>query len=82
MVDPSTQIATLQQQVAEATAAYHQLMIGQSLVRIRHNAREMSYSQANAADLLAYISTLNAQLAQLGVRTVGPRRGRSRRVIF
>ena len=76
-------LATLQGYLAQAQQAYHELMMGQSLVKIRHNEREMSYGQANKATLAAYIADLNGQIATLQAGgTVTGRRGRSRSVFF
>ena len=67
----------------EARAAYHQLLTGTALVEIRHEQQGyMRYAQANAAALLAYISSLEGQLnVPIALRT-GPRRTPGRRVVF
>lgn len=76
-------LATLQLYLGQARDAYHQLMLGQSLVKIRHNEREMSYGAADKAALSAYIADLNGQIATLQAGgTVSGRRGRSRPIYF
>jgi hypothetical protein len=75
-------VATLQQWLADGEKAYHDLMTGKSLVRIQHGDRDMTFSQANASQLAAYLADLRSQLAALGVATSGPRRGRARAIYF
>ena len=76
-------LATLQLYLTQAQQAYHQLMMGQNLVEIRHNNREMRYGQPDKAALAAYIADLNGQICRLqnGLPVTG-RRGRSRAIFF
>lgn len=47
----------------EAQNAYHALMIGTSVVKVRdQNGEEITYSQASAPKLLEYIKTLQDAL--------------------
>lgn len=51
----------------EAEAAYHRLITGTTTVSTRDaTGRQVTYSQANAAALTAYIAGLKAQLGQRG----------------
>jgi len=57
----------------EAEAAYHALMTGQSVAEIRdQNGELVRYSPANAAKLLAYITTLKSKLGLTSPCTIGP----------
>lgn len=64
---PQVPLATLQQWLDEARTAYHELMIGQRAVTLRHNVgggdKWITYEKANADKLLAYINRLEAQIA-------------------
>jgi hypothetical protein len=64
---PQVPLATLQQWLDEARTAYHELMIGQRAVTLRHNVgggdKGITYEKANADKLLAYINRLEAQIA-------------------
>lgn len=65
--------ATLQDLLTEASAAYHQLLIGQSVVSIiDQNGEKITYGQASQRLLAAYIESLKAQIA--GTAPVGPMR--------
>ena len=60
-------MADLTIQLAEAEAAYHALMIGQSVAELRdQNGELVRYTPANAGRLLAYIATLKQQLGLSG----------------
>lgn len=61
-------IETLQAQLNEAQAAYHQLMTGTAKVRVRYGEREVEYTRAKAGDLAAYIAGLKQQLGLGGGR--------------
>ncbi len=74
--------ATLLGWYNDAIKARHKLMTGQSLVRIRHGDREMSYNQASLSNLMTYISDLASQLAAAGITVNAPKRGRSRAIVF
>lgn len=62
-------IATLQVYLSEARQAYHNLMTGQHVVSLRHglNQKQIDYQRADAGRLQAYISNLEAQIANGGV---------------
>ena len=50
-------------QLAEAEAAYHALMVGQSVAELRDSNGELiRYTPASAARLLGYIMSLKQQL--------------------
>ena len=69
-------LATLQQYLEEAQAGYHRLLTGTSAVTFKDQNGEMvTYQQASASRLAAYIASLEAQIANLtGGRTCGPLR--------
>jgi hypothetical protein len=57
------QIAATTAQLTDATTAYHNLLTGKAVVRVKdQNGEELEYSQASAVKLLAYIQTLTDQL--------------------
>lgn len=57
-------MSTTAELLAEARAAHHQLMVGGLPVEIRDsNGESVRYTAANASRLLAYIKTLEAELA-------------------
>lgn len=63
-------MATLAEQLVEAEAAYHALMIGQSaLVVVDSNGERVEYNRANAAKLEAYIEKLKILIANGGAPT-------------
>lgn len=66
---------TLQEQLDDARAKYHQLVTGKSTVSIQENGRSRSFHPADAGKLLSYIASLESQL---GAKTTG--RGRPMRV--
>lgn len=56
---------TLQQQLDEARAAYHALMLGRSVVELRDsNGETITYTPANRNALSSYIKELERQLGQ------------------
>ena len=63
---------TLQQRLDEAIAARHAIAIGKRAARISLGDRAVEYSEANLAQLNAYIASLQAQLSP------NPARGRNR----
>ncbi|OUL59257.1 gpW family head-tail joining protein [Pseudoalteromonas ulvae] len=63
---------TTAQKLAEAQNAYHQLITGTATVAITRNGRAVTFSQANKADLLAYIDELKRELGQTSSRRRGP----------
>lgn len=55
---------TLQERIADAKAALHDLMTGRRVrVVVDQNGERVEYSAANRADLSAYIAMLEAELA-------------------
>lgn len=59
-------LETLKLQYAEASRAYHQLMIGGSVrVFVDQNAERVEYSSANKAGLWAYMLQLRGLICQL-----------------
>lgn len=66
---------SLQTQLAEAEAAYHALMIGQSVAELRDSNGELvRYTPANAGRLLAYIQSLKQQLGLVPAGAFAPGR--------
>jgi hypothetical protein len=55
-------MATLQEQLDEAIAVRHQLMLGKAVVSLQLDGRRMEYSKANLATLETYISQLRRQI--------------------
>lgn len=63
-------MASIQDRLTAAEAAYHQLMIGQSArVVVDQNGERVEYTPANSTKLSAYINDLKRQL---GTLIVGP----------
>lgn len=59
-------LATLKANYAEASKAYHQLLIGGSVrVYVDQNAERVEYSAANKAGLWAYLMQLRGMICQL-----------------
>lgn len=57
-------MATLQERLDEAESAYHDLVIGKSVVELRDaNGEDMRYTAANRASLAAYIADLKRQIS-------------------
>lgn len=66
-------MATLQERLDEAEAAYHALQLGQSAVEVRDSdGSSVRYTPTNVGRLLAYIQDLKSQLG-IGDNT-GPMR--------
>lgn len=62
----SVPVETLQTRLAEAEAAYHRLMSGQSArVVVDQNGERVEFSSVSAGSLYAYILRLKTQLAPL-----------------
>lgn len=59
-------IATLQQRLAEAESALHQIQLGASEVEIQKGDRSVKFNLTSAANLRAYIAELKSQLVALG----------------
>lgn len=62
-------MATTQEQLDEALAVRHQLMLGQRHVRLAFGERSVEYSRSNLADLDRYIAELRRKLS--GATTPG-----------
>lgn len=69
-----TDLATLQTRLAEAEAAYHQLLTGAKAATVGSAGRNVSYTQADAPRLAAYISNLKSQVAALDSTSASRRR--------
>lgn len=54
--------------LAEARAAYHDLLLGQAVVRIQRDGKTVEFSQTNKRDLAAYIASLESQTGGAGRR--------------
>lgn len=52
---------TCQQKLAEAKTALHALLTGKSVMSVGYGERRVQYTQANIADLRAYIQQLEAE---------------------
>lgn len=56
-------MATLTELLADAEQAYHSLITGTAVVKVRdQNGEEVTYNQTSLARLLAYIQTLKDQI--------------------
>lgn len=65
----------LQAKLAEAESAYHDLMVGRSVVELRdQNGELVRYTPASTVRLLAYIQSLKQQLGLLPRGSLGPAR--------
>lgn len=63
----------LEQRLAAAEAAYHDLMIGrQGRVFVDSNGERVETTPANAGRLMAYIQDLKRQLGLIPLTTIGP----------
>ena len=69
-------MATTQELLDEAEAAYHRLMLGEQVVEVRDQSGEsIRYLANSAARLAAYISQLKAKIAtEAGCKPTGPMR--------
>lgn len=68
-------MADLSNQLAEAEAAYHALMTGQSVAELRDSNGELvRYTPASASRLLVYINSLKQQLGLLPSGAFAPGR--------
>ena len=70
-------MAALDDKLIEAEAAYHEVMLGRGVARIKDaNGEEVWYNAANAPRLAAYIASLKVQIAAIGTtaRCTGPLR--------
>ncbi|WP_271273816.1 phage head-tail joining protein [Aliamphritea hakodatensis] len=57
-----------QEQLNEALAAKHQLLMGKRAVKIQKDGRMVEYTPASLADLERYILHLQQQLGQVSLR--------------
>ena len=71
----SAELSLWRQQLAEAEAALHSILVQGSIARMRHGDESMEWNAQNVGDLRAYIAELKGKLGQNG-------RGSARRVIF
>ncbi|MBH0113275.1 phage tail protein [Novosphingobium sp. YJ-S2-02] len=61
-------MATLQERLDEAEAAFHDLLIGKAVAEVRDaNGETIRYTQTNRAALSAYIADLKRQLGTTSV---------------
>lgn len=68
-------IALWQQQLAEAEAALHSIVVNGSVARMRHGDKSMEWNAQNVGTLRGYIAELRGRLGL-------PGRGSARRVNF
>ncbi len=59
----SVDISVLRSRLAEAEAAHHSLLLGQSAVSISGGGTSVTYTAAQADTLAGYIATLRAKIA-------------------
>ncbi|MGJ4927481.1 gpW family head-tail joining protein [Bradyrhizobium sp. HKCCYLRH3095] len=71
----SAELALWRQQLAEAEAALHSILVQGSVARMRHGDKSMEWNAQNVDGLRAYIAELKGRLGQNG-------RGAARRVSF
>jgi hypothetical protein len=65
-------MATTAELLAEAKAAYHRLMLGESVVEVRDQSGEsIRYQAATVSRLLAYIRTMEPTFGIPGYGTTG-----------
>lgn len=68
-------MATMQERLLEAQGAYHDLQIGKAVASVRdQNGEEVRYTQTSRNDLLAYITSLQNQIAPGTTGALGPMR--------
>ena len=58
-------LATLQARLTDAQLAYHQLMTGKATASVSYEGKSVTYTQATMANLGAYITQLQGQIAAL-----------------
>jgi gpW len=75
MMATASELVMWRQQLAEAEAALHSILVQGSIARMRHGDKSMEWNAQNVGDLRAYIAELKGKLGQNG-------RGSARRVIF
>lgn len=63
-------LLTLNSQLAEAELAYHTLMTGGQAQSVSYDGKSVTFTQANAERLQAYITTLKERIAALEGRPV------------
>ena len=66
-------LATLQQMLAEAEVALHQLNTGRATTSVSYEGKSVSYQQADLAKLSVYVNQLREQISTLEGRVT--RRG-------
>lgn len=59
----------LLQRLSEAESALHKLAIGQQTVKLEYDGKSVTYSQATAGDLRAYIAELKVQTGSRSSRS-------------
>ncbi|MGJ5029077.1 gpW family head-tail joining protein [Bradyrhizobium sp. HKCCYLS2038] len=69
------ELSLWRQQLIEAEAALHSILVQGSIARMRHGDKSMEWNAQNVGDLRAYIAELKGKLGQNG-------RGFARRVTF
>jgi len=75
MMATAEELVLWKQQLADAEAALHSILVQGSIARMRHGDKSMEWNAQNVGDLRAYIAELRGKLGQNG-------RGSARRVIF
>ena len=73
MTYTANELTQLRTQLAEAESAYHRLMLGEQVVRVQDQSGEsITYNNANASRLKAYIETLRLQISTAAPINKGP----------
>lgn len=79
--DQAAVMPTCSQLLASAMSAYHRLVTGTQEVDVKYRDHGVKYTQANIADLKAYIASLNAQCPNAAAAAIVGQRS-ARRVSF
>jgi len=58
-------LATLQARLAEAEAAYHEVMLGLTFKSVNNDGQAVTYAEADGPRLANYIESLKSQIGRL-----------------
>lgn len=73
-------LATLNARLTEAEDAKHQLALGQSVVKVMRDGRQIEYGKSDAGTLGNYIRDMQKQIADLEADAAGESRPRRRAI--
>ena len=62
---------TLQERIAEAEQALHQLQIGKAVAKISRGGKTLEFTQANVSQLQTYLNQMKAEQAGQRRRPMG-----------